>query len=94
MRGCWTGVASVTGQVWASTAWVLNSSSRPVRELLVSRASSSSARGRRCGSLARAASTMGRSRSGTAEVSGSMCRIRYKMASEDPVPNGISPLAA
>ena len=50
--------------------------------------------GRSRGSLARAASTSGRSPGGTAVMSGAACTIRYKMASDAPVPNGDCPLAA
>ena len=50
--------------------------------------------GRACGSLARAASTSGCSPGGTAVMSGAACMIRYKMASDAPVPNGDFPLAA
>ena len=50
--------------------------------------------GRSRGSLARAASTSGRSPGGTAEMSGVPCMIRYSMTSDVPVPNGDCPLAA
>ena len=60
----------------------------------VSLASSSRADGRLCGSLARAAATCGRIRSGTALISGSVFRIRNMIASGAPAPNGERPLAA
>ena len=60
----------------------------------VSSLSNCGAVGRSPGSLARAASTSGRSPGGTALMSGSACTIRYMMASGGPVPNGGFPLAA
>ena len=88
---------SVAGQVSVSTfcaaaEWLVVGADRMAD--LVSRSRSSRAAGRRCGSLARADMTSGRSVSGTAAMSGSLYMIRYKMAWAVPVPNGGRPLAA
>ena len=81
-------------QVWASTVWVGLSYPWLVSGEFVSSASSCAAVGRACGSLARAASTSGRRPGGTAVRSGASCTIRYMMASDAPVPNGVRPPAA
>ena len=60
----------------------------------ISQSTISCAAGRCCGSLLRAASTTGRSASGTAAILGQACRIRYTTAAVGPVPNGGCPLAA
>ena len=81
-------------QVWASTVWVGLSYPGLVSWEFVSSASSCGAVGRARGSLARAASTSGRRPGGTAVRSGASCTIRYMMASDAPVPNGVRPPAA
>jgi len=76
-------------QVWARSVWVgLAATADGCATVLVSWLSSSGAVGRACGSLARAAVTCGRSVAGTAAMSGVACRIRYKMTSDVPEPNG------
>ena len=88
-------------QVSARTVCVGESSTRAaatvvtgVADGFVRRFRSCRAEGRYRASLARAAATRGRSDSGTAEMSGSLCRTRYRTASVGPPPNGDSPVAA
>ncbi len=83
-------------QVCARISWVGESWLGPAgrREMLASWPSSCGAVGRNCGSLAMAAVTRDRSRSGTGARSGVSYRTRYKMAFVSPVPNGDRPAAA
>ena len=101
--GCGGGTAEPGAdgcQVWARMVWVglpyptdAPAADRAAVDC-VSWLSNCGAVGRSPGSLARAASTSGRSPSGTAVMSGTACTIRYKMTSDVPVPNGGCPLAA
>ena len=82
-------------QVCARMVWVgLPDPTDGCAAVCVSSLSNCGAVGRSRGSLARAASTSGRSPGGTAPRSGAACTIRYMTASEAPVPNGDCPLAA
>src|SRR5229473_4698075 len=76
------------GQVRDKITWVPSLPSSVRRETLVSRSRSCCAVGRLCGSLASVASTIGRSASGTAAISGSPYMIRYKIEWVFPAPNG------
>ena len=87
----WSPVCQVRDRI----TWVGVSLMRSVRrEALVSRSSSCCAVGRLPGSLARVASTSGRSASGTAAMSGSPYMIRYRIEWVFPAPNGDRPVAA